>query len=84
MKVSIYCSVILLAVFLSMPVTADAFSRRSHTSEVTQSQTTVNTQTTTNDVSAQAVPEPPILLLMTIALGALALGAATKIFRKQA
>ena len=85
MKASICGLVILLAACFSMPVTADAFSRRSHSSEVTQSQaitSNLNTQTT-GDVSPQAVPEPPMVLLMSLVVGVFALGAAVKAFRKQ-
>ena len=88
MKTSIYCCLFLLLAFLWLPATADAFSRRSSHSEVTQSQSVtspLNSQTSgTNDVSAQAVPEPPVLMLMSIGIGAFALGAAIKAFRKQA
>jgi hypothetical protein len=87
MKALTYGSLLVMLTVLSWPTTSEAFSRRSHHSELAQSQTftSSNTSTTENgNVSAQAVPEPPVLLLMTVALGLLGLSAAIKRFRKQA
>jgi hypothetical protein len=75
MKTLIYCSLIMLLTLLSLPTTSDAFSRRSGGSEIgpTQAVTTpVNTQT--SNVSSQSVPEPPVLMLMSIGLGVFGLG----------
>ena len=86
MKTATYASMLLLLTFLYLPSTADAFSRRSSHSEVTQSQAVTSplrTSSTENgDVSAQAVPEPPVLLLMSIGLGLFGLAALVKGFRK--
>ncbi|HKT36145.1 MAG TPA: PEP-CTERM sorting domain-containing protein [Nitrospira sp.] len=87
MKVLIYGSLFALLTFLNLPTAADAFSRRSNHSEVTQSQTvTAPLKSATigsNDVSAMAVPEPPVLMLMSIGIGLFALGLAIKFLRKQ-
>ena len=77
-------SIILSAVFmvLSFPVTSDAFSRRSHHSEMGPQTAPLNTsQTIRDDVSARAVPEPPALLLMSIGVGLMAVGAMLKRFK---
>jgi hypothetical protein len=85
MKATISYSVLLLVAFLSLPMSADAFSRRSHSSEVAKSQAiTPSNNQTTGDVSAQAVPEPPVLLLMSIGIAVFALGVSFKAFRKHA
>ena len=88
MRAVIYGLLLLVLASLSSPATSEAFSRRSHSSEVgpTQSFTTQKSQTSTNDQvnnSAQPVPEPPVLLLMTVGLGALGLFAAIRKFRAQ-
>jgi hypothetical protein len=81
-----YWGLVVFMTLLSLPPTADAFSRRSHHSEVMQTQSvTVPALADTidgKDVSARAVPEPPALLLMSIGLGAFALCSAIKRFRK--
>ena len=88
MKHLIYGSVFVFLTLTLLPVTADAFSRRSHSSEVmpTQQTTTLNrtTSTETQNVSAQAVPEPPALLLMTIGVGLFVAYAVAKRRRTQA
>jgi hypothetical protein len=85
MKTLVYGSVLVLLALLSLPTTSEAFSRRSSGSEVAPNQavtTPVRTATTEN-VSSQSVPEPPVLLLMSIGLGVFALCSAIKAFRKQ-
>lgn len=84
MKTLMYSSVLILLTLLSLPTTSEAFSRRSSGSEVAPTQAvTTPLNTNTSNVSAQSVPEPPVLLLMSIGLGVFALGAAIKAFRKQ-
>ena len=69
MKLIIYCNVLALLTLISLPMAAEAFSRRSHDSEMGPSQVTpLNHETHTRDVSPQAVPEPPVLLLMGIGI----------------
>ena len=87
MKPYIYASLIVLLTVMSLPATSEAFSRRSSSSEVSQSQVVTRHSKPVNpssDVSAQAVPEPPVLLLLSIGLGVFALGYAIHAFRKQA
>ena len=78
------CLILLvLCLLISFPATADAFSRRSHSSEMGPHTTPLNTsQTLTHDVSPQAVPEPPAALLMSIGVGLLGLAAMFKRFRR--
>jgi hypothetical protein len=84
MKAMVYGTLLVLLALLSLPTTSDAFSRRSSGSEVAPFQATTSpVNTTTNNVSAQSVPEPPILLLMSIGLGVFASAYAVKRFRKQ-
>jgi hypothetical protein len=86
MKILTYCSIALLLALIAFPITAEAFSRRTHSSEVAQRQVQAprdgNTQT--QDVSPQAVPEPPALLLMGIGIGLFAIFSMIKRFRGQA
>ena len=82
MKISSY-SLLLLLTVLSLPTTSDAFSRRSSGSEVGPTQALTSPVTTTNNVSAQSVPEPPVLLLMSIGIRAFAFFSAVRGFRKQ-
>ena len=93
MKILTYCSIGLLLALIAFPITAEAFSRRTHGSEVAQRQVPAprdgNTQrqdgnTQTQDVSPQAVPEPPALLLMGIGIGLFAIFSMIKRFRGQA
>ena len=81
MKPLIYGSALVLFTLLSLPTTSDAFSRRSHEWEAGPLQTTPVTNTT--NASAQSVPEPPVVMLMSIGLGVFGLGYAMKTFRKQ-
>ncbi len=84
MKTLMYVSVVALLTLLSLPTTSDAFSRRSSSSDFTPMQgTTAPVNTNTSNASAQAVPEPPVLLLMSIGLGVFGLGYAIKGYRKQ-
>jgi hypothetical protein len=83
MKTVVYSSVLLLVALLSLPTTSDAFSRRSSGSEVAPLQSVTTPVTTTNNVSAQSVPEPPVLLLMSIGVGVFASAYAMKRFQKQ-
>jgi len=91
MKILTYFSVFVLFALIAFPITAEAFSRRSHSSEVGQPQVQVshdsNTQTQntqTQNVSPQAVPEPPALMLMGIGIGLFAVFLMIKRFRGQA
>jgi PEP-CTERM motif-containing protein len=97
MKPYINASLIVLLALISLPATSEAFSRRSSSSEVSQSQVVTNPvknkptnkptrpgSIQSSDVSAQAVPEPPVLLLMSIGLGVIGLGYAIRAYRKQA
>ena len=76
----IYGSALVLAVLLSLPATSDAFSRRSSSTEMGPGPVNAPVQATT---SAQAVPEPPVLLLMSIGVGIFGLGYAVQRFRNQ-
>jgi PEP-CTERM motif-containing protein len=93
MKPYMYASLIVLLTVMSLPATSEAFSRRSSSSEVSQSQVVTSPHKNkptrpgsiqSSDVSAQAVPEPPVLLLLSIGLGVFTLGYAIRAFRKQA
>jgi hypothetical protein len=77
--VSSFVAVTLL-MLLSLPGVSDAFSRRTSHSEVAHTaplHTTTTDQSpgkTSSDISAQAVPEPPMLWLMTLGIGLLGIG----------
>lgn len=79
MKTLAYGSALVLAALLSLPATSDAFSRRSSSWEAGPQNVTVPVQATT---TPQAVPEPPVLLLMTIAVGMFGLGYAIRKIRR--
>ena len=79
-------SVALIIVFIvsAYPATSDAFSRRSSHSEVAHTSplnashtgsTETGTRTSGADVSAAAVPEPPVLWLMSLGFAVLVVGA---------
>jgi hypothetical protein len=82
MKTFIYSSVLVLLAIVSLPTTSEAFSRRQSGSEIGLTQAVTSNTITTNNVSAQAVPEPPVLLLMSIGLGVFALVSAIKKYQK--
>jgi len=86
MKILTYCSVFALAALISFPISADAFSRRAQSSEVAQHQVQLprDGMTQPQNVSPQAVPEPPVLLLMGIGIGLFAIFSMIKRFRGQA
>jgi hypothetical protein len=79
---TLYGSVLVLLALLSLPATSEAFSRRSHNSEVAPTQA-ASAPIQKDNVSAQAVPEPPVLLLMSIGLGMFVLYSAIKAMRKE-
>jgi hypothetical protein len=83
MKLTVYGSILVLLALLSLPTTSDAFSRRSKGSDFVPTQAVTTPAGTTQNVSAQSVPEPPVLLLMSIAFGVFALYSAVRAFRKQ-
>jgi hypothetical protein len=70
MKIVTYCSVWVLVATLASPLTAEAFSRRPQSSEISQSQQAGSGPTQRNGGNAQsinAVPEPSSFLLLAIA-----------------
>ena len=83
MKLLTYCSVFVLLTLISLPITAEAFGRRSHHSEVGPTQQTAPLNQQTRDVSPQAVPEPPAVLLMGIGIGLFAICSMVVRFRWQ-
>lgn len=85
MKIFMYGFVLVFLALLSLPTPSDAFSRRSSNSDFAPNQfvTTPARTGSSENISAQSVPEPPVLLLMSIGLGVFALGSAIKAFRKQ-
>jgi PEP-CTERM motif-containing protein len=86
MKILTCCSVFVLLTLISFPITAEAFSRRHSSSELQQNQVQSaphNPQSQTLDITPQAVPEPPVLLLMGIGLGLFAIYSMIRQFRGQ-
>ena len=88
MNIFIYCFAIALFTLSSLPLTAEAFSRRSHHSDVGPSQAVTaplnNTnQTENSNISPQAVPEPPVVLLMSIGVGLIGLYSIVKRYRRE-
>jgi hypothetical protein len=82
MKTLMYGSVLVLLTLLALPTTSDAFSRRSSGPEIAPLQATT-TPSTTGNSDAKSVPEPPVVLLMSVGVGLFALGYAISGFRKQ-
>jgi hypothetical protein len=82
MKTLGYSILFVLLTVVSLPTTSDAFSRRSKGSDFTPTQV-VTTPVTTATTDAQSVPEPPVLLLLTVGLGVFALGAGLKAVRRR-
>jgi hypothetical protein len=74
---------LMLIAFVSLPSTSNAFFRRSHSAEVTGSATQNGVVSSENgNTSPQAVPEPPVLFLMTIGVSGLALLSAVRRLRR--
>lgn len=86
MKTLTYCSVFVLVALLSFPLTAEAFSRGADNTPVTHHrvQAPPDGKTETQNISPQAVPEPPVLLLMGIGIGLSAIFLIIKRFREHA
>ena len=86
MKIFTYCSVFILLALIAFPITAEAFSRRTQSPEVAQHQVQAphDGKTQPQNISPQAVPEPPALLLMGIGIGLFAIFSMIKRFRGQA
>jgi hypothetical protein len=90
-----FCNVFVLLTFISFPITAEAFSRGADSSEVGQqpaqlhkaqahqAKTSHDGKTETQNISAVAVPEPPVLWLMGIGISLFAIFALIKRFRGQ-
>jgi len=96
-KILTYCGVFVLLALISFPITAEAFSWFSHSSDSSElvqnpghhSARSGHVQNPgqsapldqTRNVSPQAVPEPPALLLMGIGIGLFAIYSMIKRFR---
>jgi len=85
MKILTYCSVFVLLSLLSFPLTAEAFSRGADNTAVTQHRVQVprDGKTPPQNISPQAVPEPPVLLFLGIGIGLFAIYSMTKRFSRQ-
>jgi hypothetical protein len=91
MKIFIYCCVFALLTVTSLPITAEAFSRRAHHDEVPQGLSAPQKDTThTNNAAGPNtpgnntptnVPETSSLLLMGVGIGLLGIYAMKKRFR---
>ena len=80
MRVLVYSSVLVLLTLMSLPTSADAFSRRTHHSELPQNQ-----QLTSVPVNgeSQSVPEPSSLVTLAVGIGLFAMLLARKRVREQ-
>ena len=83
-----FCNVFVLVTLIAFPMTAEAFSRGADSSEVGQQPAQLhkashNGKTDTQNISAVAVPEPPVLWLMGIGISLFAIFALIKRFRGQ-
>ena len=85
MKILACCGVFVLLTLLSFPITAEAFSRRVHSSEVVLPVQSVphDNKTESTNGTPQAVPEPPELLLLGISIGLFAIYSMIKRFREK-
>jgi hypothetical protein len=84
MKILACCSILILLTLISFPITAEAFSRRVHSSDVVQKpiqSAPHDNKTDSTNGTPQAVPEPPVLLLLGIGVGLFAIYSMTKRFR---
>ena len=85
MKVLSWVVVTTVLVLISFPGASDAFSRRTSEPEISQITTNAghesranSSQRTSSDLSAQAVPEPPVLWLVSLGIGLFAIGVMLK------
>jgi hypothetical protein len=86
MKILACCGVFVLLTLLAFPMTAEAFSRRVHSSEVAHTpvqSTPHDNKTESTNGTPQAVPEPPVLLLVGIGIGLFAIYSMTKRLREK-
>lgn len=84
MKALSCLSVVLLCALISFPITAEAFSRRPHSSEVEQTRSApLATNSETPTTVPQQVPEPSTYMLLGIGIGLFALYSLKDQFRRQ-